>query len=402
MRPKQRASSGPACGGWRKNHRVPTTFLTDSCLAGDQAAGRIDTADINAPFRNLRAVYQALAAYLPGDSLRVEHVKSHTGDPYNELVDHLAKIAGSSNLCLPRQPVHMPRFRHVLPHLWMAVADQPDMPTLTNRGLDVTPIALPPQTSTVRQAPSSKCSSAAKLTLSLATGNVQTFYRGNEGHGGKLSYVREQFTAHGLNIMGLQECRTEEGLSLHQNVLRLAGGGDNGQLGIEIWINMAQPYFHINGKPGHFTRGDFVVVSRAPRHLLVHLLNEHIDLWLLAAHAPHSGTSGPDRLQWWRNLSQVVADHVTRDNLVVMLDANAATGAADGQHVFSQDDKTSANTEPFRDFLSEHALFAPSTTDVHQGEQGTWVSPLDGSLHRIDYVSDPLQLETHGAPSQRT
>ena len=378
-------------GMWRlaQNHRVPTTFLTDSCLAGDQAAGRIDIADLNAPYRNLRAVYQALAAYLPGDSLRVEHVKSHTGDPYNELVDHLAKIAGSSNLCLPRQPVHMPHFRHVLPHLWMAVADQPDMPTLTKRGLDVAPVDLPPPTSTEEHAPPQRRSSTAKITLSLATGNVQTFYKGNEGYGGKLSYVREQFIAHGLNIMGLQECRTEEGSSLHQNVLRLAGGGDKGQLGIELWINMAQPYFQINGKPGYFSRGDFVVVSRAPRHLLVHLLNEHIDLWLLAAHAPHSGTPGPDRLSWWSNLTQVVADHVTRDNLVVMLDANAATGPADDHHVFSLDDKTSVNTDYFRDFLSEQALLAPSTTEVHRGEQGTWTSPLDGSLHRIDYVLIP-------------
>ena len=378
-------------GMWRlaQNHRIPTVFLTDSSLAGDQAAGRIDIADITAPYRHLRAVYQALAAYLPGDTLRVGHVKSHAGDPYNELVDHVAKIAGSSNLCLPRQPVHMPSFKHILPHLWMTVADQPDMPTLANRGLDVTPIALPPQTLTARPAPTSKRSLSGKITLSIATGNVQTFYKGSEGHGGKLSYVCEQFTAHGLNVIGLQECRTEAGSSLFQNVLRLAGGGDNGQLGIEIWINMAQPYFHIQGKPGYFTRGDFVVVSRAPRHLLVHLLNEHIDLWLLAAHAPHSGTPSSERLQWWSDLSQIVANHVMGNNLVVMLDANAATGAENGQHIFSQDDKFSANTEAFRSFLSEHELFVPSTTDVHQGEQGTWISPVDDSLHRIDYVLLP-------------
>ena len=62
----------------------------------------------NAPFRHLREVFQTLKAMLPGDSLRVEHTRSHAGDPHNEFVDWLAKQEGQSSLYLKRQHVHMP------------------------------------------------------------------------------------------------------------------------------------------------------------------------------------------------------------------------------------------------------------------------------------------------------
>ena len=124
-------------GMWRlaQNNCIPTVFVSDSRLTGDQAMGRIGIADINEPYRNLRAVFQTLAACLPGEDLHVDHVRSHAGDPYNELVDWLAKFAGTSTLCLPRQPIHMPTFRHTLKHLWMAVQHQVDLHQLTCGGL---------------------------------------------------------------------------------------------------------------------------------------------------------------------------------------------------------------------------------------------------------------------------
>ena len=45
-------------------------------------------------------------SFLPRDRLRIEHVRSHTGDPFNELVDWLAKKEGLSSLYLRRQPVN--------------------------------------------------------------------------------------------------------------------------------------------------------------------------------------------------------------------------------------------------------------------------------------------------------
>ena len=92
-------------GLWRlgANVRIPTVFLTDSDLAGGQAMGRIGTRSAEAPFHALRSTFQALEAVLPGDLLRVEHVRSHCGDPFNELVDTVAKYECLHRLYVDRQ-----------------------------------------------------------------------------------------------------------------------------------------------------------------------------------------------------------------------------------------------------------------------------------------------------------
>ena len=259
----------------------------------------------------------------------------------------------------------------------MAVQHQVDLPQLTCGGFDLAPISLPSERSDMQSETPPASTQKTNFTLSAASANVQTFYRGQEGYANKLTYVREQFVAHGINILGLQECRTDTGASQYQDVLRLAGGCDKGCLGIEIWINLAQPFLYQGGQPQRFARGDFVVVARDPRHLLVHPKNSSIDLWLLAAHAPHSkGADSAAREEWWHNLSTLISTHAPADNIIIMIDANAATGPQDGRHVFQNDDKATANTGHFRALLHDHSLCVPATLDTHEGPHGTWISQL--------------------------
>ena len=121
-----------------------------------------------------------------------------------------------------------------------------------------------------------------------------------------LPWALAQFQAHGLNFLGLQETRTDTASWCQNQVRRLAGGRLNGQLGVEIWVNLDQPYAHKAGRPCRCRRSDFVVVSHSPTHLLVHLLNADLDLWLSSAHAPHSGTALHEREEWWHQLTETV------------------------------------------------------------------------------------------------
>ena len=387
-------------GLWRvaQNDRIPTIFVSDSRLVGDQAAGGIGTQLAEPPFYRLREVFQTLEAILPGDQLRVAHVRSHAGDPYNELVDWLAKREGQGSLHLPRQPLHMKTFTPMLKCLWMLVQRQCDLPRTTQGGLDVSPVPLPPIT-VVTEKPATSGSestpSPAKFQLSFATANVRTFYKGNEGFAGKLAYVREQFVAHKVNFLGLQEARTECGSSLQHRVLRLAGGSDKGQLGVELWINLGQPYAWHGSKPSFFERTDFVVVSTSHRHLLVHVHNHDLDFWLLTAHAPHSGAQIEVREDWWHQLTTLVTTYTGESHLVVMIDANAPSGPSDERHIFAFDDHETPTTKVLRQFLQDCQLCAPSTLDIHDGPRGTWTSPVDGSLHRIDYVLVPCSWKSY-------
>ena len=382
-------------GLWRisQNNNIPTVFVSDSRLVGDQAAGRIGSALLDGPFRHLREVFQTLKAMLPGDGLRIHHTRSHAGDPYNELVDWLAKQEGKSSFYLRRQPVHMPTFGEILRHLWLCVRGQHGLPLLTEHGLDIGGVGLPAEHS-VSSAPGSiycPCSwSSTSFSISCATANVRTFYKGQEGHPGKLAYVREQFRAHHLNFLGLQEARTERGASLTSGVLRLASGCSRGQLGVEIWANLQQPIAWQDQHPLFLERQDFVVVAADPRHLLVRVCNQHLDLWLLAAHAPHSGADELTREQWWNDLNGLVSAHVQNSTIITLIDANATTGARDDVHVFEFDDVDSPNTPWLRNFMTQNWLYAPSTTSCHRGEHGTWLNPATESLHRIDSVLLPI------------
>ena len=113
---------------WRlsRNDVVPTVFVSDSRLVGDQAAGGCGSTIKDMPYYNLRAVFQALHAGLPGQGLQVEHVRSHTGDPFNELVDWIAKQEPHESQYLPRQAVNMCTFQSILRHLWIATAADKD------------------------------------------------------------------------------------------------------------------------------------------------------------------------------------------------------------------------------------------------------------------------------------
>ena len=275
----------------------------------------------------------------------------------------------------------------------MAVACTPDLPLLHEDGFSVPPCALPIRTTA--QAPEAPAAQVlTRYTISCGTANVRTFYRGEQGHPGKLQYVREQFRASGLHFIGIQEARTDPGTSLQDKIYRLASGHEGGHFGVEIWINLMQPYAYQGRHPKHFQRSDFVVVDRAPRHLLVHVVNEDMSFWILCAHALHSGSPSGERETWWHMLSETIQRHAQHDPLVVMIDANARSGPADHVHVFGNDDVANTNTAHFREFLEEHQLCTPSTLTLHEGHQTTWMHPSEDAEYRIDYVLVPIHWVT--------
>eukprot|EP00435_Cladocopium_sp_Y103_P050732 s1235_g15.t1 len=378
---------------WRiaQNDRVPMAFVCDSQLAGGQATGCLDSGTLSSPFRCLRAAFQALEAFLPPDQLCVAHTRSHAGDPYNELVDHFAKLEGRTSLYLPRQAVDMQSFQHTLFHLWMILSEAQDLPAFTPHGFDIGAPALP-SCETALEAPQNTDHSSCRLlshTLSAGSANVRTFYTGEDRTPGKLAYVRDQFRAHGLLFLGLQETRTARGSSQVDGVLRLSGGDLNGHHGVELWTNLNQPIAQHSGDSIYLQARHFVVVHADPRLLFVRLEHPHLRLWLIVAYAPQSGIDLSTRDQWWQSFSDLYASHVGQGQAIVMIDANAATGPQDDVHVFSQDDHSSPNTVFFRRFLTDHSLCVPASSDIHQGSQTTWLSPLDASEHRIDYVLIP-------------
>lgn len=226
--------------------------------------------------------------------------------------------------------------------------------------------------------------------FSLATANVQSLYRGPLGHAGKLHYLQAQMRSHGLHCLALQEARTNSGLSCNQDILRIATGQEQGQFGLELWIDLERPYaYNSKNKAKYFSAAHFQVVHSEPKRLLVKCDTGTWAFWLFNFHAPHGGHSPSDRQQWWTETADIIQRFGDECPLFVMADANAAPGERDDRHVFSEGFTTSANTKHFRTFLQDHDLALPATSRVHQGSNVTWIN-FDGTKgHVIDHIAIP-------------
>eukprot|EP00435_Cladocopium_sp_Y103_P051570 s1196_g16.t1 len=179
----------PCCGAPYGDYHSRIDFRL-----GQQAAGLIGSSATDGPFRHMRAAFQALEALLPADHLRIEHTRSHAGDPGNELVDYFAKLEARQSLYLPRQKVDFRHFAQILSHLWMIFTPHDDVPPFYGAGFDLTAPLLPTIDTPVDSQPSKSSEAQVHFTLSFASANVCTFYRGAEGVPGKIDYVR-LFTA---------------------------------------------------------------------------------------------------------------------------------------------------------------------------------------------------------------
>ena len=392
---------------WRlgQNSSMPTVFRPDSLTTGHQAFGAAGAQQHTTSFRALRGVFQALQSLLPDDLLRLEHVVSHTDDPFNAFVDHAAKEERASSYYLQRQPIDMKKLTPMLPFLWMYLDRQSGLPQLTQHGFDAHAPDLPPSTSPALvehcdPSGSQTSTTQARFALAFASANVASLCHRPDGHSGRLDYLRQQFKAHGLHFVGIQEARTEACSSKVDSVYRIASGHAKGHYGVELWINLAQPFIWTDDQPFFFETSNFVAVHLDPRCLIVRLDHPHLQAFLVVAHAPQSGQAEVDRAEWWGLFQGLLSRHCLHHPCFVMLDANATTGPFDDVHVFQNDDASSVNTDFLRDLLCQQDLCLPSTDLIHSGSNATWTSPDGSFAKRIDYVAVPVHWKTRCTFSQ--
>ena len=381
-------------GLWRLalNSTIPTTFRTDSTTTVEQAFGISGFMHFHPTHALLRGTFQALQSCLGPEALDHAHVRGHAGDIWNEFVDFLAKSEAAKSHNLRRQQIDLQQLKHVIPYLWMLFDQRAGLPKFTPFGFDVHPPNIPAaERPTIQQITETHTPSKTALSLSVATFNVGSLFVGQDGYGGKLSFLRQQMQSHALNIVGVQEARSPEGMSTAEHTLRFSSGADHGKFGVELWISLKQPYGFQNRMPLFFRKSHFQVVHNDPRRLIVRLLNAHIDCSLVVLHAPQSGQPLPNRRTWWEDTSALMDQFCRQQPAYVMIDANAKTGPCSEPIVFQNDDNKSGNTDFFIDFLRNAGLCLPCTTDAHQGAHATWTSPDGLSSHRIDYVAIPEQ-----------
>ena len=380
---------------WRigQNNMVPTLIRSDSQLTCDQASGFKGATHLDDSFLCLRGAHQLLDTALPRGHLKLEHIYGHCGEPFNDFTDLMAKQEAFSSFYLPRLKIDMTSWRTKLPHLWLLFAQHLGGPQFHD-GYFHTPVPSLPNSSTS----SSNLSSASvhgmthvKIQLSFCTANVLSMYNRPEGYAGKVGYLAEQFQAHCLLFGGIQEARTPEGSCKCQYILRLCSGVSQGQGGVELWINLHQPYGYDGRTPLVLKKENVQVIQADPQRMLARVVTEYLDIFIFVGHAPHSGHPQDVRSTWWTRTTELIHEHCGENKLYVMIDAKAEPGPADGRSVLNSNCTTSKSTPLRRQFLDEHQLALPQTLSLHVGGLATWTS-LDGSTtHCLDYVAVPVE-----------
>lgn len=380
---------------WRifQNTNLPTVFRTDSWTTKGQAEGTVGAGECDFSFQLLRGCYQLLETALPPQAIQISHIYGHQGEPWNELVDFLAKKEAHSSFYLKRPDLDLMKWKPLLPHLWLLFADHFGAPMCFGNGFHVPPPDLPGRIAATQNPDSTDHLSWIKNTLSFATANVMSLGKPEQGYAGKLAFLRTQFENLHLNFLGVQEARSAEGSSCVEGILRLCSGCQHSTLGVELWCNLKIAIGDKQGTPIFLNRTHFNVAVKDPRRLLVHVASPFQPFWVLVAHAPHSGRSLSERREWWMQTQNVVEQVIRpEEQIFVCIDANAPPGDCDHRRVFSKGFSTASGTQCLRDFMEHFDLCAPSTAQVHHGAVDTWTTPDGSSSHVIDYVLVPSTL----------
>jgi ribonuclease HI len=389
---------------------VPEVQLCyDALTIGHQASG--DWASVSHPTlgRCLRS-FVLLIEQCFAVKLHYQHVRGHTGEPGNELVDHLANEARRSGGLTPfvdwLVDVTAKDFVRNLSWTWILFDSAFDKQW---RGVDLclpgpascpTPAVMPMTSPTQAD----QVLETAVLRFRVSSCNVLTLKGSRETATAMAGMARQkailqQLKEEKVHIFALQETRLRK---LHQSAdedffLLKAAADEGGHGGVLVGITRHLPYGWMKtaGSQHHvplYFRDDFLkIVAFDQRFLIVRIAAPHLRCLIVAAHAPHSGQDLASIERWWQDLTDAVPVALRQWPIVLLCDANAVVGSHTSQHIGDHHAaKEDAKSEPFESYLSRSDLWLPSTFEhCHEGLGSTWTHS-SGSVRRIDYIGLPL------------
>ena len=374
----------------RARYRGTAVFRFDSVAAGYGASGQWNTT----PGRNdatlLRVLFQLLALQ-PGLTVRCEHVKAHTGDPWNECANTLAHHAWTTRI---QNPVLDVDVRDVLCQerplcmQWPLLLDKTCGVDFDFGYLSWYRDTSEPRPDIVWQAlPKATPLQTKELTLRMASYNVCTL--GGKGHNVSMTnFLRAQLHSQGLDIVGLQETRARTTKVVHtvDFIRYISAADEKGHGGTEIWLAK-------HGQLAKMVRHkQTAVLHQDHETIILRLMVGGEELCVIAAHGPHSGRPHTYITEWWQQLLNIYQKHIGQKTCIVLVDANAHFHCQEEPCVGKLGLEENGNTcaRCFGDFLQLTQLCLPSTFEqYHSGQTATWRHPHRGTLHRCDYVAVP-------------
>ena len=259
---------------WCLQGRLPphafVTIYYDCCFVGECASGKggwDDPSVLPVVLRSLGQLLEVrLCSFRSRGSALWQHVKGHSGHPWNECVDAIAKTARSKGLVRMQVSTALSalvrdKSRLTLQWLWLVAGKEEriDLPVVTKEGgLRVTHHETSTDFKETKLVPfladgsrESETRSPCSIQMKTGSANVLTLGGSCEIDGGgkerrvvaRVELLQEQFMGMGYVFIGLQETRANRsGTRRTGSFLAIASAATKGKGGCEFWVNPATPF----------------------------------------------------------------------------------------------------------------------------------------------------------------
>ena len=394
------------------------TLAYDATSASSVAAGDCNVADDDALARRLVAAGMLVRSQ--GKAIRQVHVKSHTGQPGNELVDGLASFTAERGVDM-RSPasecVRALLEESLLEWLWLLPQTHRSIqfPALAEDGAFVadsrvqvcghvweTPEELRPQSHESwhsRKRPQSGEGHSMREQISAKL-RLMTYNALSLKTHGQDQALSEEMRRHGVSVLALQECReVVEQIRIQGGICKLAGPALDGHFGCQIWVDCEQVIGHRkDGTPITWDRQAFTVLHADPRVLVVGGRAATQKLAIVSAHACTNVTGSEERNKIWRRICNAVKS-IPRGHIpLLLIDANARF-----EHGTEQPVDGCKNAHRLKELVQRHDLWLSGNIDKFGKPLITWIPPGHSSSGTcIDYIAVPrtwsLGAEVIGDP----
>ena len=325
---------------------------------------------------------------------QITHVQAHKGDPWNELVDSLSKLAAQSLCPLTVAPMALLAALKDSPQLrWEPLILSPQLtgqyPLFDGNLFYITANGTQASYRKKEQDPTEH---VVQIHLGCLSHNVKSLRALPDVDealslpGADSSVVlAEQYRAAGTIFVFLQEARRKEFAKTLHGYHMISGGCAGHQQGCEIWADLHTPYFTDDKGREHKLAEDHLrVIYKSPRILVVLVRAPHLRARLISAYAPPADHSYEDKEAFWEALEKQTGGE---EDLFIGIDANSWHDLVlDPQAKPTAHTDVKASARLFADFLSRTELASPSLEGPHQEKLRDTCKLPTQHCHTIDYV----------------
>eukprot|EP00435_Cladocopium_sp_Y103_P007844 s1133_g2.t1 len=213
--------------------------------------------------------------------------------------------------------------------------------------------------------------------------------------GERVLRLSRQWNAQCCHVIGIQESRRPPGRQINDHYITIASGADTTHptpmFGCELWFHRKLPWLkRDNGQDLTIEDAKITVAHADPRRLIVNVSLAAMSFSFVALHVPckHNASDSLQQLQaWWEETKKLLRHSCLSPYCWVCIDANAPLATAESPEVgmYGAESMNEAG-HLFEDSCHELHWHVPSTFDwCHVGQHHTWTHPK-GTKHRRDYV----------------